>query len=254
MFIGGERRSPEGPSVVDHLVRRNASRRKSDVDCDYLTLTTRAIAERGDLGSLSAGGSKVAGNRGVRAASSALDVAELGGDLHHRGELVDLGAESLQHPPAQRRAALDGDHGTRHRVAHHDLGGPVRGHRHRREAIIRVDRRLNRRAFDCGRDLGERLDVLAVSDQVFAGLELLRELKWHSPGQNDRLLHPERAVFRQIALGDERRRVALGMCRQGQRTCEQTTGQEAERDHRPDPMQRPWAVGEHEIQPPTSRA
>src|SRR5688572_17602167 len=113
--------STKGPPVVDYLIRRNASRGKSDVDCDYLTLTARTIPEGGDLGAFSAGSREVAGNGGVRAASSAFDVAELGGDLHCRRELGDLGAESLQHPPAQRRTALDGDHGTPHRVAHDDL-------------------------------------------------------------------------------------------------------------------------------------
>ena len=129
--------STKGPSIVDHLIRCNASRGKSDVDCDYLTLTARTIPEGGNLGAFGAGRSKVAGNGGVRAASSALDVAELGWNLHRRAELGDLGAESLQHPPAQCRAAFDGDHSTRHGVAHDDLSGPVRGHRHGREAILR---------------------------------------------------------------------------------------------------------------------
>jgi hypothetical protein len=44
------------------------------------------------------------------------------------------------------------------------------------------------------------------------------------------------------------------MCCQSQRTDEQAAGYEAEHDHHPDPVQHPWMVGEHEIQPPTSRA
>ena len=54
--------SAKGPLVVDHLIRRYASRRESDVDCDYLTFTARAIAEGGDLRALGASRRKVAGN------------------------------------------------------------------------------------------------------------------------------------------------------------------------------------------------
>jgi len=58
---GGES-SAEGPLVFDYLIRRYASRRESDIDCDYLTFTARAIAEGGDLSALGASGCKVAGN------------------------------------------------------------------------------------------------------------------------------------------------------------------------------------------------
>src|SRR5215217_3606163 len=245
--------STKSPLVIDHLIRRNASRGKSDVDCDYLALTARTIPEGRNLGACSAGSRKGARNCGVRATGSAFDIAELGGDLHRRGELGDLGAEPLQHPPAQRRPAFDSDYRTGHRVAHDDLSGPVRGHGHRREPILGVDRRLHRRTVDQRRDIGERLNVLPVSDKVLASLELLRELSWHRPGQNDRLLHSQRAVLRQVAFGDERRRVALSVCRQSKRTREQTTSQEAAGDQRPDPMERHGEVGGHEIQPPTCR-
>ena len=158
----------------------------------------------------------------------------------------------MQHAPTQGRAiATDGDDRTSDGVAHHDLRGAVGRHRHCGEAIIGLDRGLYLGVFHHGRDVGELLDVLTVSNQVFPRLELLRELRRHSPGQGDGLLHFQRAVFGQVAFGNEGRGIALGVRCQSQRADEQTTGQETERNHRPDPMKRRWQVGGHEVQPPT---
>ena len=94
-----EKARPSGPLVVDHLVRRDATRGKPDVDRHYLALATRSVAKGRNLRTLGAGSSKVAGDSGVWTAGGALDVAELGWYLHHCAELRDRNAEALQHAP-----------------------------------------------------------------------------------------------------------------------------------------------------------
>ena len=169
------RESPsDRPAILDHLVGGDSARRKADVDRHHFAFAARSVAKGWDLGALCAGGSKCAGNGGVGAASGALDVAELGWNLHRRAELRDRGAEALQHWPAQRRTAVGGDHGTSDGVVHDHLRRTIRGHHHGGEAIVRVDRGRYGSAFDGGCDVRQPLDILAIANQVFAGLEFLR--------------------------------------------------------------------------------
>ena len=232
-------------------VAATVSRWEADVHRNHLALTARAVPEGRDLRALRAGGGKGAGHGGVRATRRALDVAELGRDLHGGFEGRHLRAQALQQPDPQCRAVPGVHHRAAHGVAHRHLGRPIGRQRHRGEPVVGGDLRRHRLAPGRGGDVAEGLHVLPVADQVLSGLELLRQLRRHGTGEGDHLAHLERPVRVQVGVDNEVGGRSLGVRGEHQGAGEQSESQGAAGEKSADPAGVRGGRGGHEVQPPT---